>query len=147
MDLSKYTLDKFEVPGRPTKIARLLDETIHLSYKNGMAFVKTAKDYGHGMPYSSDVSVASAVSEIVKEWLKSKSEYVKYERELNEYKERLSKHQAELHRQFKKELFDELGISDNPKREMLFSKAWEQGHGCGYAEVYNYACDLVDLIQ
>ena len=64
MDLSKYTLDKFEVPGRPTKIARLLDETIHLSCKNGMVFVKTAMDYGQGTPYSSDVSAASAVSAI-----------------------------------------------------------------------------------
>lgn len=146
MDLSKYTLDKFEVPGRPNKIARLLDETIYLSCKNGLVFVKTAMDYEHGTPYSSDVSAASAVSEIVKAWLESKSEYVKYEKELREYKERLSKHQAELHEQFKKELFDELGIADNPKREKLFSKAWEQGHGCGYAEVYNYACDLVDLI-
>lgn len=78
--MSKYTLDKFEVPGRPNKIARLLDETIYLSCKNGLVFVKTAMDYEHGTPYSSDVSAASAVSEIVKAWLKSKSEYIKYER-------------------------------------------------------------------
>lgn len=148
MDLSKYTLDKFEVPGRPDKIARLLDETIHLSYKDGLVYVRTITNWNQaGIPFKSDESAANEIARTVEEWLKSKSEYAKYEKELMEYKERLSKHQTELHEQFKKELFDELGIADNPKREKLFSKAWEQGHGCGYAEVYNYACDLVDLIQ
>ena len=45
---------------------------------------------------------------------------------------------------FKQDLFNDLGIADNPKREKLFSIAWENGHG--YSEVYNEAIDLVDLI-
>lgn len=49
--------------------------------------------------------------------------------------------------QFKNDLFEELSITDNPKRELLFQKAWELGHSSGYSEVYLYACDLVDLIR
>lgn len=148
MDLSKYTLDKFEVPGRPEKIARLLDESIHLSCKDGLVYVKTNTnlEYGKGVPFASDESAAKEIARIVEEWLKSKSEYAKYEKEQREYKSRLAAHKTELHEQFKEELFEELGITNNPKRHRLFEKAWEQGHGCGYAEVYSYACDLVDLI-
>lgn len=47
---------------------------------------------------------------------------------------------------FKQDLFNELGIADNPKREKLFAIAWENGHSSGYSEVFNEAIDLVDLI-
>jgi len=53
---------------------------------------------------------------------------------------------AELHEQFKQDLFEYLGISNNPKKDLLFSKAWEYGHSCGLYEVYLHAEDLVDLI-
>jgi hypothetical protein len=53
---------------------------------------------------------------------------------------------ARLEAQFKADLFKELGIENNPKRDKLFSKAWELGHSSGYSEVYSYADDLVELI-
>lgn len=49
--------------------------------------------------------------------------------------------------EFKNDLFEELGITNNPKREKLFNKAWEHGHAYGFYEVYNVACDLVELIE
>lgn len=48
---------------------------------------------------------------------------------------------------FKNDLFADLGISDNPRRQVLFSKAWERGHSYGLQEIYNVACDLVELIE
>jgi len=48
--------------------------------------------------------------------------------------------------EFKRDLFYDLGISENPKREMLYAKAYEMGHSSGYSEIYSVACDLVDLI-
>ena len=54
--------------------------------------------------------------------------------------------EARLRREFKKDLFKELGIKQNPKREMLFNLAWEYGHSGGWEEVYNYASDMVGLI-
>jgi len=47
---------------------------------------------------------------------------------------------------FKQDLFIDLGIQDNPKREKLFEIAWNMGHSSGYSEVYNYAREIADLI-
>lgn len=54
---------------------------------------------------------------------------------------------AMLHEQFKLDMFKDLGIEKNPKREKLFAVAWERGHSSGYSDVYNVACDLVELIE
>lgn len=60
------------------------------------------------------------------------------------------KYQAEesrLDAEFKSDLFEDLGITDNPKRELLFRLAWGMGHSHGYSDVYSIACDLVELIR
>jgi hypothetical protein len=49
--------------------------------------------------------------------------------------------------QFMEDVFIELNIEDNPKRELLYSKAYELGHSSGYNEIYNYMLELVDLIR
>jgi hypothetical protein len=54
---------------------------------------------------------------------------------------------AKLHQEFKNDLFEEFGVSDNPKRNKCFDLAWEHGHPSGYEEVYNYFGDFVDLIR
>lgn len=54
--------------------------------------------------------------------------------------------EARLHGQFKSDLFRELEIAGHPKAEILYQKAWEQGHSAGYEEVFNCANDLVDLL-
>jgi hypothetical protein len=52
-----------------------------------------------------------------------------------------------LREKFKNDLFDDLGISDHPKRERLFELAQERGDGNGLEYVYNAALDLLDLID
>lgn len=52
-----------------------------------------------------------------------------------------------IHAQFKQDLFADLGIENHPLRNKLFSKAWDDGHANGFAEVYNCALNLVDLIE
>ena len=47
---------------------------------------------------------------------------------------------------FAEDFFEELGIQNNPKKDLLFSKAWDRGHSGGYAEVMNAGYGLVDLI-
>lgn len=49
--------------------------------------------------------------------------------------------------EFKRDMFEELGIANHPMREKLYSKAWENGHSSGFQEVYNCALNLVDLIE
>jgi hypothetical protein len=65
------------------------------------------------------------------------------------YKEAKTAYNAEtarLMQQFKADMFEDLGITDNPKADKLYAKAWDYGHSSGLREVYNYAADLVDLI-
>jgi hypothetical protein len=52
-----------------------------------------------------------------------------------------------LREKFKNDLFDDLGISDHPKRERLFELAQEHGDGNGLEYVYNTALDLLDLMD
>jgi hypothetical protein len=55
--------------------------------------------------------------------------------------------EREVEREFKKDLFEKLGIEDNPKKDKLYDKAYEMGHSGGFTEIYNYAVDLVELIE
>jgi hypothetical protein len=47
---------------------------------------------------------------------------------------------------FVRDFFEQLGISDHPKRELLFEKAWEYGHASGYSDVMQWGYNLVNLI-
>jgi len=55
--------------------------------------------------------------------------------------------EGNIYDEFKLEVFKELGIENNPKKELLYSKAWELGHSSGFSEIWNYATDLVELIK
>jgi hypothetical protein len=48
---------------------------------------------------------------------------------------------------FKQDLFEELEIIDNPKKDLLWGKAWNFGHSAGLNEILIYAYELVDLIE
>lgn len=67
-----------------------------------------------------------------------------------DFREKLEAYHAETRRiieVFKQDLFVELGLVDNPKKDLLFSKAWDLGHSNGFSEVYVYAVDLAELVQ
>lgn len=66
-----------------------------------------------------------------------------YRAHLKEYNDE----NAKLHREFRDDLFEDYGVSDNPKRFKCFELAWEHGHSSGLEEVYGYFGDLVVLIQ
>jgi len=55
--------------------------------------------------------------------------------------------ELDIYDEFKLEVFKELGIENNPKKELFYSKVWELGHSSGFSEIWNYATDLVELIQ
>lgn len=48
---------------------------------------------------------------------------------------------------FKRALFEREGLSDNPKVEACYSKAYERGHSVGLAEVASIFIDLAELIR
>jgi hypothetical protein len=52
-----------------------------------------------------------------------------------------------LEEEFKQDLFEEFGVTDNPKREKAYAYAWEHGHANGFSEVYNVFDGIVELIK
>lgn len=146
MNLTKYSPDKFKLCGEPTKpsfvgkkrmielVSDSIDETSYRIDNNAHR-------------KCNDKMLVEIVKELVEDWIRDKTECEKYCEAVKEYRRKSAEHASELHNQFKQELFEELGIADNPKRELLFSRAWEQGHSAGYDEVYTCACDLVELIR
>jgi hypothetical protein len=60
-----------------------------------------------------------------------------------EYHKESSRRQAS----FKQALFEREGLSDNPRAELCYSKAYERSHSKGLAEVANTFIDLAELIR
>ena len=75
-----------------------------------------------------------------KKVLMSNSEYIAKRKEY-------SKVVSEITENFKLALFKEHNIETNPKREMVWSKAWEHGHSYGYSEVELNFQDFVELVK
>lgn len=66
-----------------------------------------------------------------------------YEKQLKLY----NAEESRLYKKFQQDLFEDYGVSDNPKRFKCFALAWERGHSCGYSEVHGLFGDLVELIK
>jgi hypothetical protein len=56
------------------------------------------------------------------------------------------KHNGELEDLFKKDLFEENGVTDNPKAEKAFEIAWEERHSGGLSDVACFFSRLTELI-
>jgi hypothetical protein len=52
-----------------------------------------------------------------------------------------------LEAEFKRDLFDQHGVTGHPKAERAFQLAWDYGHSSGFQEVANYFDDLADLLK
>lgn len=52
-----------------------------------------------------------------------------------------------LYELWKKDLYAEYEVTDNPKADQALSIAWRFGHPMGYREVEYYFGDLVELIK
>lgn len=57
------------------------------------------------------------------------------------------KEESELVDLFKKDLELSHGLSDHPKKDLLFQKAWQSGHASGLHEVANFYADLAILLK
>lgn len=51
-----------------------------------------------------------------------------------------------LYNKFKQDLFEYYEVSNNPKKDLCFSLAWEHGHSEGYPSIIVWFDELVDLI-
>lgn len=80
-------------------------------------------------------------------YFKSMEEYELLIKKYLEDKDAYNDNEGKLREQFKQDLFVDLGIVDNPKKDLLFSIAWDKGHSAGLNEVYIEACSMVRLIM
>jgi hypothetical protein len=66
------------------------------------------------------------------------------------FSEQVSLHRTALAKkadEFIKDLFEEFGVTDNPKKGLCYSIAYDMGHAYGFSEVYSKFSDLVELIK
>jgi hypothetical protein len=105
---------------------REIEFTKYFGYKNG------TKIYEGDHPPTEDLGCAAVEKIIDKDAYRQAQQKVGFE-------------SARLENLFKQDLFEELEIVDNPKREKLYRLAWDKGHW--YSEIYNEACNLVELIK
>jgi len=63
----------------------------------------------------------------------------------NEHKKQYGEETHKLHEEFVNDLFEEFGVSDNPKRNRALHYAQEKGDS--YSEIYDVFCDIVELIE
>lgn len=64
----------------------------------------------------------------------------------NDYRKKLRNHNNVLIENFKKDLLEEFGLSNHPKKDIIFNKVWADGHANGFLEVYGEMDDLVELL-
>lgn len=108
--------------------------TSYYVYDNGVVIGKFA---AHERPKAGlEVLYPNAVIQAVLDEDAFKAHLVRYNEETQK-----------LAQEFQDDMFDEFGVSDNPKRYKCFAIAWESGHAHGHQEVYNHFSDYVELIQ
>lgn len=49
--------------------------------------------------------------------------------------------------QFQHDLEEEAGMLDHPKAALLYSKAYEDGHASGFAEIHHVYYNLLELVK
>jgi len=144
-DFDKYTM-KMELPGKS-------DFTTWYVYRNGVMLAKGK-------------TVADCVTElnnlkwddikILPSTIKSKLDLeglgFTVGREVNEEQYKAARikfydEQNRLHDLFRKDLFEEFGVEDNPKSNYAFGIAWDRGHSSGLHEVYQHFAELAPLLQ
>ena len=68
---------------------------------------------------------------------------ISYNAHLKHYREE----NLRLQEEFRKDLLEKYYMSNHPKANKIFDKAWEIGCGAGYEEVEGYFQDLISLFK
>lgn len=51
-----------------------------------------------------------------------------------------------LNAKFEEDALAEVGLANHPKKSLIFSRAYADGHAYGYSEVFNKLQDLADFV-
>ena len=115
-------------------------------YPNKQNYIKYYV-YDRGKVLWSAFGYEKSKSQLEKEYPNAVIQVVMDNEGYNEHKKQYGEETHKLYEEFVNDLFEEFGVTDNPKRHKAFQVAWQQGHAYGFEEVYNKFDDLVELIK
>ena len=102
--------------------------------------------YDKGACIYSEGSLSNTKSNLKEDYPNAVIQEVLDEDAYYDHRKEYDDERKKLYQEFQNDLFEEYGVSDNPKKFKCFELAWEYGHSSGYEEVYNHFGDLVELI-
>ena len=76
---------------------------------------------------------------VTKTWMDEEQ----YKKDLKTYHDEQNK----LHEEFRNDCFNYYGIQNDPSRDVIFSRAWEQGHSSVYYEVFNEIDNILEFVE
>lgn len=68
---------------------------------------------------------------------------ISYDAHLKHYREE----NLRLQNEFRRDLIAKYNMTDHPKADKLFNKAWDYGCSLGYSSTEDYFIDLIDLME
>lgn len=106
-------------------------------YKNKMEFpIKPKKP----------ILSKDAISADVRKYADLLDEYEKAMAVYNEERVKYNEESSRLHKKFKEDALEEVGLTGHPKAEKTFYLAYDDGHSSGDSEVFYYLTKYADLI-
>lgn len=107
------------------------------NYKNKLEYPK--------MPSRPLLSRKPTVKE-AEEFVEKLRVYTQQEIEYKAKKEKYVKEEGRLHNLFKADCLKEVGLENHPKKDKIFSYAWQKGHSSGYSEVFYYLSEVSEIV-
>jgi hypothetical protein len=74
-------------------------------------------------------------------------EYVLDEVSYNAHLKHYHEENKRLQDEFRRDLIEEYGMTDHPKADKIFNKAWDMGSSLGYQSIQEYFEDFVELFK
>jgi flagellar biosynthesis/type III secretory pathway protein FliH len=111
--------------------------------------------YKGSLPYPGDVKKPAILSRRVDELTDEeiaelptiRAEYQKAQAEARKGLDAYHEEQNRLYTQFREDIAEFYKMTDHPKKDKVFAKAWEDGHSSGFEEVHNHYAELVQLVR
>ncbi len=101
--------------------------------------------YDRGACIYSESALSNTKSALKEDYPNAVIQEVLDEDEYNTHKVHYNLERKKLQDEFMYDLFEEFGVTDNPKRDKAFAYAREKGNS--YSEVYDVFADIVELIE
>lgn len=73
------------------------------------------------------------IENVIKEWSDCRNEYEKAE--------------LERHERFKSDALNNFGYLNHPKADLIYAKAWEEGHAHGFSEIFTCLGELCQFLD